>query len=117
MIVEKHIKLDDDEETVDGFFSLTVDEFASLIREIRTLEEALGCVNYSLTPEVCKNRHGRRSLYVSAPIQAGGVFTEKNIKSVRPGYGLDTAYYELVLGRKAACDLSIGDRLSWNVIS
>ena len=117
MVVEKHIKLDDAEETVDSFFSLTIEAFAVLVREVRKVKAALGTIDYTITPEASKNKGGRRSLYVSAPINTGEVFTEKNIKSVRPGYGLDTEYYNLVLGRRAACDLTIGDRLNWDVIA
>jgi len=87
-----------------------------MIEEIRRAELAIGVVNYSLTPEAHKNRNGRRSLYVSAKIEKGQPFSEANIKSVRPGFGLDTQYKSIVLGRKALQELNIGDRLSWDVI-
>ncbi|MCL1066584.1 pseudaminic acid synthase [Shewanella olleyana] len=116
-VIEKHIKLDDGEETVDSFFSLTVDEFKNMITEIRRAELAIGKVEYSLTPEAAKNSNGRRSLYVSQDIKAGDSITELNIRSVRPGYGLAPKYLPLVLGRKASIDLKAGDRLSWDVIA
>ncbi|WP_076410837.1 pseudaminic acid synthase [Shewanella sp. UCD-KL12] len=116
-VIEKHIKLDDGEETVDSFFSLTIEEFKNMITEIRRAEVAVGKVEYSLTPEAAKNCNGRRSLYVSKSIKAGEVLTELNIRSVRPGYGLSPKYLPLVLGRKASQDLQTGDRLSWEVIA
>lgn len=115
-VIEKHIKLDDGEETVDSFFSLTVAEFQTMLAEIRRAELAVGKVDYSLTPGANKNRNGRRSLYISAPMQQGDIFTELNVKSVRPGFGLDPQYKSLILGRKAGKDLIAGDRLSWDVI-
>ncbi len=115
-VLEKHIKLNDEEETVDSFFSLTTDEFKNMIIEMRRGEAALGQIHYDLTPEAEKNKNGRRSLYVSQPIQAGEPFTKNNIKSVRPGFGLDTQYKDMILGRKAACNLEVGDRLSWDII-
>ena len=114
--IEKHIKLADEDETVDSFFSLTIEEFGSMVKEVRRVERALGKVEYRLTPSVQDNAKGRRSLYVSAPIDKGGAFSRENIKSVRPGHGLATAYYDIVLGRRAATDLEVGDRLSWEVI-
>jgi pseudaminic acid synthase len=114
--IEKHIKLDDGDPTVDGFFSLTVAEFRTMIEEIRRAEQAVGQVCFQLTPSEAENRHGRRSLYVSAPVRKGEVFSEANIKSVRPGYGLEPRYKPIVLGRRAARDLDIGDRLNWDVI-
>jgi N-acetylneuraminate synthase/pseudaminic acid synthase len=116
-MIEKHIKLPHEKESVDAFFSLTPEEFSLMVQEIRTVEKAIGTIDYSLTPEVEKNRNGRRSLYICAPVKAGETFTEKNIRSVRPGWGLETAFYELVLGRKAAIDLETGDRLTWEVIA
>ncbi len=116
-VIEKHIKLDDGEETVDSFFSLTTIEFKSMIEEIRRAELALGKVCYDLTPKASENKNGRRSLYVSADIAKGEFFTEKNIKSVRPGFGLAPKYKANVLGARAAIDLKMGDRLKWSVIS
>jgi pseudaminic acid synthase len=116
-VIEKHIKLDDGEETVDSFFSLTINEFKNMISEIRRAELAIGKVEYSLTPEAAKNSNGRRSLYVSQTINAGETITESNIRSVRPGYGLEPKYLPLVLGRKVSQDLHAGDRLSWDVIA
>lgn len=115
-VIEKHIKLDDGEKTVDDFFSLTITEFQNMITEIRQVEKAIGQVCYELTPEAKKNKNGRRSLYISAPLKKGEVFTEHNIKSVRPGYGLEPKFKSIVLGRSATCDLNIGDRLTWNII-
>lgn len=116
-VIEKHIKLDDGEETVDSFFSLTIEEFKNMITEIRRAEVAVGKVEYSLTPEASKNSNGRRSLYVSQTIKAGEPITEFNIRSVRPGFGLAPKYLPLVIGRKASQDLQAGDRLSWDVIA
>lgn len=115
-VIEKHIKLDNAEETVDSFFSLTVAEFQAMVGEIRNAEKAIGRVQYDLTPGALLNKHGRRSLYVSAPIKMGQRFSAQNIKSVRPGYGLEPKYKSIVLGRTASKDLDIGDRLSWDVI-
>ncbi len=83
---------------------------------MRTTEQALGQVFYGLTPEAEKNRHGKRSLYVSAPIKNGELFTKKNISSVRPGYGLAPKYYDQIIGNRAKIDLEVGDRLQWDVI-
>jgi len=115
-VIEKHIKLADNIDTVDSFFSLTIEEFQQMIVEIRRAEKAIGKVNYDLTPAASLNKNGRRSLYVSADIKQGEQFTEKNIKSVRPGFGMPTQYKRIVLGRKSTKDLTLGDRLTWDAI-
>lgn len=115
-VIEKHIKLADEIETVDSFFSLTIEEFQQMIIEIRRAEKAVGKVSYDLTPAASLNKNGRRSLYVSKDIKQGEILTEQNIKSVRPGFGLSTKYKNIVLGRKATRNLTLGDRLTWDVI-
>lgn len=116
LVIEKHIKLDKSDETVDSFFSLSTKEFRTMIEEIRRAEKALGRVQYNLTPEASRNKNGQRSLYVCSTIRKGAFFTEKNIRSVRPGYGLKPKHMRGVLGRRARVDLFAGDRLSWDVI-
>ncbi len=115
-VIEKHVMLDDEEETVDSFFSLSPEEFKQMITEIRCVEKAVGRVFYELSAAAEKNRSGRRSLYVSAKVGKGEKFTEDNIKSVRPSYGLAPRYKPEIIGKKARVDLDIGDRLSWDVI-
>lgn len=115
-LIEKHFTLDDAKETVDSFFSLGEKEFASLVQDVRWAEKVLGQVSYETTPSAKSSLRGRRSLYVVAPIKAGEAISEANIRSVRPSFGLHPKYYKAVLGRRAACDLQVGDRLSWEVI-
>lgn len=115
-LIEKHFTLNDGKETVDSFFSLGEKEFASLVQDVRWAEKVLGQVNYEITPSAMSSLRGRRSLYVVAPIKAGEAISEANIKSVRPSFGLHPKYYKAVLGRRALCDLQVGDRLSWEVI-
>ena len=115
-LIEKHFTLDNEEETVDSFFSSGEKEFAQMVADIRFLEKALGSVNYEITPAAMPSMRGRSSLYVSANIKAGEIFNKDNIKAVRPSFGLHPKYYQEVIGRKAKCDLTIGDRVSWEVV-
>jgi pseudaminic acid synthase len=47
----------------------------------------------------------------------GEVFTEQNIKSIRPEFSLDPRYYSLLIGKKATIDYSKGDRLTQDVLN
>lgn len=114
--IEKHLTLDDEKETVDSFFSSGELEFSSMVQDIRLVEKSLGKQTYEITKSALPSLRGRRSLYVSAPIKAGELFTELNIKSVRPSFGLHPKYYDDIIGRVAKCDLEIGERLSWDVV-
>jgi sialic acid synthase SpsE len=75
---------------------------------------ALGKINYGITNDEKKVDAGKRSIYVSDKINEGEIITSKNIKVIRPGYGLHPRYYTDVLGKKANKILEIGQPLSFN---
>ena len=41
----------------------------------------------------------RRSIFVIKKIKKGEIFSEKNIKKIRPGYGLSPTYYDKIIGK------------------
>ncbi len=112
-VVEKHFILDRSLGGIDSAFSLNPEEFASMVKAVREVETALGRVNYEVS-DADKGR--RRSLYVAEDIKKGEVITEKNVRSVRPGYGLHPKYYTEIQGKVAACSMLKGDRLTLDMI-
>jgi N-acetylneuraminate synthase len=112
-IIEKHFTLDRAGGGPDDSFSLEPAEFMQLCQGARTAWEAMGKVDYGRKSSEIGNVQFRRSLYVTNSIPKGGVITEKNIRSVRPGYGLSPKYFDQVIGRKAKKDLSFGEPLTW----
>lgn len=116
-IVEKHFTLSRAEPGPDSAFSLEPHEFKAMVEAIRVTEKAVGSVSYGVTEREQASRVFRRSLFVVKDVQAGEMFTEENVRSIRPGYGLHTRYMDEVLGRCAAHDIVIGTPLSWALIS
>lgn len=114
-IIEKHFILDKSIGGPDSEFSLDKKEFEEMIKAVRDTEKLLGKVDYSMTENKKKSRQFARSLYVSKDIKKGEIFSEKNIRSVRPGYGLHPKYLEDVLGKKAERDYEFGERLIKNI--
>ena len=88
-----------------------------MVEAIRSAEKALGEVNYEITEQEAKSRVFRRSLFVVKDMKAGEIFTEENVSSIRPGYGLHPRYLKEVLGRRAAQDIQTGTPLSWELTS
>lgn len=116
-MVEKHLTLRRKDGGPDSAFSMEPEEFAQMVREIRILEKALGSSEYVLTDTQKLEHEGSRSLFVVQDIQPGEILTPENIRSIRPGNGLHTMYYEEVLGKTAKQFLKKGTPLSWDVIS
>jgi pseudaminic acid synthase len=115
-IVEKHFTLSRDIGGPDSAFSLEPHEFKAMVEAIRTVEKALGKVHYGITEQEAKSRVFRRSLWVVKDMKAGEMFTEENVRSIRPGYGLHPRHLNDVLGRRAARDIKRGTPLSWELI-
>jgi len=63
-----------------------------------------------------KSREFSRSLFVVEDIKAGEIFTEENIRSIRPGYGLPPKYLKNILGKQATQDIKKGTPLKWDLI-
>jgi len=116
-IVEKHFTLSRNIPTPDSAFSLEPHEFKTTVEAIRVTEKAVGEVRYEVTKREKASRVFRRSLFVVQDMKAGEVFTERNVRSIRPGYGLPTRYLEQILGRRAAQDIERGTLLSWRLVA
>jgi len=116
-IVEKHFTLSRDIPSPDSAFSLEPHEFKEMVDAIRVAEKALGEVRYEVGEREAKSRVFRRSLFVVKDMKEGNVFTEENVRSIRPGYGLPPKFLKEVLGRRAACDVKRGTPLEWSMIS
>ncbi|MCG3711685.1 pseudaminic acid synthase [Aliarcobacter butzleri] len=110
-VIEKHFILDKSIGGADSGFSLDKQEFSDMIQAVRDTEKLLGKVDYSLNEKRKKQRRFARSLYVCKDIKAGEKFSEENIRSVRPFYGLHPKYLKDVLGKTAKKDYKFGDRV------
>ena len=115
-VIEKHFILDKSLGGPDADFSLEKEEFAAMVEAVRDTEKMLGKVDYSMTEKKKKSRQFARSLYVAADIEKGEIFTEKNIRSVRPGYGLHPKYLSDIFGKKARKEMKMGERVKWKNI-
>ena len=113
-VIEKHFCLDRSEGGVDSAFSLEPSEFKQLVIEANNAYLALGKINYGIINDEKKVDAGKRSIYISDEINEGDIITTKNIKVIRPGFGLHPRYYTDVLGKKANKNLKIGQPLSFN---
>ena len=100
----------------DSEFSMELQEFKEMCKQIRIAEAAIGEVTFDLTEAQKREREHSRSLFVVKDIKCGETFTSDNIKSIRPGFGLHTKYYNQIIGKKARCDIKKGTPLKWEII-
>ncbi len=115
-IIEKHFILDRKIGGPDASFSMEPDEFKQMVDAIRNTEKALGKVTYELSSHTKKSRELSRSLFVVEDIEKGEVLTLRNIRSIRPGFGLHPKYLNKILGKRAKKDISKGTPLGLNMV-
>jgi N-acetylneuraminate synthase len=115
-LVEKHFTLRRSDGGPDSAFSLEPAEMADLAASCRTAWAALGRVAYDLKDSERGNLAFRRSLYVVEDVAEGEPLTERNVRSIRPGFGLAPKFLPQVLGARAARGLKRGTALDWSMV-
>lgn len=115
-VIEKHFVLDRSEGGVDAEFSLEPTEFSALVQECKRATVALGKVTYGGTEKEQASRKYRRSLYIAEDMQPGDIFTPANLRSVRPGLGLEPKYLSMLLGKPIKKAAAKGTAMSWEYL-
>lgn len=107
-VIEKHFIIDRSIGGPDSSFSMNEAEFTEMVKAVREAEKSLGKIDYALTDKQKNSRAFSRSLYVVEDIKEGEIITERNVRSIRPGFGLHPKYYKEVIGKKVNRDLEKG---------
>lgn len=115
-VIEKHFTLSRADGGVDSTFSLEPPELAALVTESERAWLALGNIQYGVQQAEQKSRLFKRSIFVGQDIRAGELFTESNLRIIRPGTGLEPKFYDQLLGKTAKTNLKAGTPLTWNLL-
>jgi pseudaminic acid synthase len=115
-IIEKHLTLSRATPGPDSAFSLEPHEFKAMVEAVRATEQALGESHFGVSEKEEASKVFRRSLFVVEDVKRGEMFTEANVRSIRPGHGLHTRHLGEVLGKRAMRDIDRGTPLSWDLV-
>jgi N-acetylneuraminate synthase len=115
-LIEKHVTTSRKHTGPDSDFSLEPDELGSLCKQSLSVWKSLGKVNYELRDEEKENLRFRRSIYVVEDIEVGEQISIKNIRRIRPSFGLEPKYFDEVLGKTAKVVIKKGTPLSWEMM-
>lgn len=115
-VIEKHLTLDRDNGGVDSDFSMEPDEFSQLVTEVKQAKKSLGKITYGPTEAEKSSLKFRRSIYITENMDAGEILTPSNVRVIRPGFGLEPKYYNLVLGKTLKKNAARGTALSWDLL-
>ena len=101
-IIEKHFTLNKNFNGPDHKSSIDIKDLKKMILSIRKTEKLLGSSKKFVTKSEKKNINlVRKSIVASNFIKKGEIFSEKNLTTKRPGYGLSPMKWEKIIGKKA----------------
>lgn len=115
-VIEKHFTLRRADGGVDSAFSIEPEELKALVDETKNAFLSLGEISYGVQQAEEKSKFFKRSIYVSKDIAVGDVFTNENLKIIRPGNGLAPKFIDDVLGKTAKVSIMAGTPLNWDIL-
>lgn len=110
-VIEKHIALDGQKKGLDIKFSLKGKKIKEFKKNINNVYRIMGKKRFYRNPSENKSKIFRRSIFVVKDIKHGEKLTKKNIRRIRPGYGLEPKFFYKVLGKKSKKNLYAGNPL------
>ena len=115
-VIEKHFTIDRSQGGVDSAFSMEPFEFKMLVEESSRAFLALGKVSYGIMKDEEKSLTFKRSIYIVEDMSEGDILTENNIRIIRPGYGLQPKYFDVVIGKRINKAAKRGTALTFDLL-
>jgi len=114
--VEKHFTLARADGGVDSAFSAEPEEMRQLVQACDDAFRALGAVRYGATKAEEGSKAFRRSLYVAQDMAPGEKLDRKNLRAIRPGFGLPPKFLDALLGKPVKKAVKRGTPMSWDLV-
>ena len=100
-VVEKHIALEGQAKGFDLAFSLKGKEIKDYAQVIKNTSLMMGTKYFFRNKSENHSLQFRRSIYAVFDIKKGEKFTKKNIRVIRPGFGIQPVYFEKLINKKS----------------
>ena len=115
-VIEKHIAFQGQTKGFDIAFSLKGKEIKNYLQVIKETSIMMGKEKFFRSGGEKKNLKFRRSIYSTSDIKKGEKFSKKNIKVIRPGFGIQPAYYERLLNKKSPFNIGKAKPIKKNLL-
>ena len=116
-VIEKHLTLNRNDGAIDSLFSIEPAELSALVSSIEDVHNALGSDFLGLSKSEAQSSLHRRSIYFVSNLAKGQKIESKDVRSIRPGLGLETEHLEKIIGSTTSMDVSIGTPTSLHNIN
>ena len=110
-VIEKHVKINGIQ-SADSDFSMTIEQFAQMVQDVRNAHLIAHGPDYSLSPKEQASTAFRRSLFAIKDIEVGEEITKQNVRSIRPGYGVAPKNINSIIGKKTTVKIKRGEPIT-----
>ena len=107
-VIEKHLTLDRNDGAIDSLFSIQPDELKMLVKAVKEVQEAAGSEFLGLSKSEAQSNQHKRSIYFINNLAKGQTIESKDVKSIRPGLGLEPEYLEKIIGKTTSQEVYTG---------
>ena len=104
-VIEKHIALEGQKKGFDLAFSLKGREIKDYVEVIKDTSLMMGKKYFFRNKSENQSLQFRRSIYAISNIKKEEKFTKKNIRVIRPGFGIQPVYFEKLINKKSPFDI------------
>ena len=115
-VIEKHIALKGQKKGFDLAFSLKGKEIKDYAQVIKDTSLMMGKNFFFRNTTENKSLQFRRSIYAISDIKKGEKFTKKNIKIIRPGFGIQPIYFEKLIDKKSPFNIKGNTRITKSIL-
>jgi pseudaminic acid synthase len=115
-IFEKHIAIKDSKKSPDFKFSLLENQIGEYRKCLNETYEMFKKNKFYRNKSEKFYKNFRRSIYVIKNIKKGDLFTENNIKLLRPAKGIGPEYYKKIINKRSSSDISAETSLKKSIL-
>jgi len=112
-VIEKHVKLNKNDKSLDSKFSITTNELKDFVIKAKEVKNSMG-KKFFLTRSEKFARMRRRSIIAIKNILKNEKLSRHNIGVLRPNIGLEPKYYDFLIGKKTNRNIKLGSPIKLN---
>ena len=116
-IIEKHFMLNDNEKTLDSEFSFGPKKMEKLIMDSKLVWQSIGEIKNKISPAEKFYKKFSRSIYACKDILKNEKISKKNVRVIRPGFGIEPKFYNQILGKKVKQNIKFGEPILFNKLN
>ncbi len=105
-VIEKHIALESQKKGFDLAFSLKGKEIKEYAQVIKDTSLMMGKKYFFRNKSENQSLQFRRSIYAVSDIKKGEKFTKKNIRVIRPGFGIQPVHFEKLINKNSPLNIN-----------